>query len=417
MNPDILQARLSQAPVEQVDRNLLVAGRAYLELGQANKAAQVLSEFELAHFKFSHNREKFTLINTFGELCLHQGKLHLAAATYQPLLDLVAEHPLDPILFEFHYGLCRLYYEWNYLEKAKQYLLWCLEKIHHSRLAQTLLLVGYRSLTWVLWAEGQDQAADEAMQQAITIAQLMDDPGLIKQAKAHQARLWLRRGKLDAAAYWAEEYKLSGVDPIKYKYQFEYLTLVRVFINQRQSDKAIPLLNQLLQAATITERGSDIVEILALKALAYQALDNLEQALTELAQALCRVEREGYIRTFLDEGAPMADLLQHVTTWGVTLAYVKELLNAFAHSTSHGTVAPPGVASTYNHINPLVEPLTRREIEVLRLVTAGNSNEDVAHFLSIAPTTVKKHLGNILGKLGAKNRTQAVAKAQALDLI
>jgi len=396
---------------------ILAMTRNYLTLGQVHKAAEVLLENHVAHFEFNLDHEKFALISTMGEVYLNQGKLHLAAATYQPLLDLVAEHPVDPDLFHFYNGLCHLYYEWNYLEKARQYLQWCLEKIKQAEFPSTVLLVNYLSLTWVLWADGWDQAANEAVQQAVTIAQRTADPGAIQQAKAHQARLWLRRGKLKAAAAWAKECGLRVSDAVMHNHQFEYLTLARVLIRQHHAGKALALLDQLRQAAMESGRGSNLIEILALKALAYQDQGDLVQALAELAQALCRAEREGYIRTFLDEGAPMADLLNRIVAWGVTLAYVKELLVIFAHSAQKEQVMRQRDVIVPDDSIAFLEPLTKRELEVLRLVTSGNSNEDVARTLNIAPTTAKKHLGNILSKLAAKNRTQAVAKARALALV
>jgi LuxR family maltose regulon positive regulatory protein len=417
MGSEIPLAKPIQEHNEPSVHSALRAGQTYLALGQVHKAAQILSSIDLTHSEFSQDSEQFTLLSTLGELCLKQGKLHLAAATYHPLLDLVAQSPFDATLCHFYYHLCALYYEWNYLDKAKQYLLWCLEKIQQHKLDQRLLLIGYLGLAWGLWADGYSEAADEAMQQAVNIAQWGGDPNSLRETKAHQARLWLKCGNLHAANEWVRKCKLTLDEPITYHRQFEYLTLVRILISQRRSQGALLCLDQLLTVAISTERGNDILEILVLKALAYHAQGDLKLALVELAQALCRAEREGYIRTFVDEGAPMAALLEHMVDWGVTVAYGKQLLRLFVTDEVDVKTAPKREDVTFQANDPLVEPLTKRELEVLRLVTAGNSNEDMAQLLNIAPTTVKKHLGNILGKLNAKNRTQAVAKARWLGLL
>ena len=147
------------------------------------------------------------------------------------------------------------------------------------------------------------------------------------------------------------------------------------------------------------------VEGLALKALAEWMQGNQTGAMTALGQALQMAEPEGYIRLFADLGLPMARLLQDARSRGVRPYYVDRLLGAFR--------GYPGVAAA----GALPEPLTMREQEVLRLITAGLTNQEIAKELVISAETVKKHTGSIYGKLGVNNRTQAVAKARALDLI
>jgi len=151
--------------------------------------------------------------------------------------------------------------------------------------------------------------------------------------------------------------------------------------------------------------------------LAYEAKGEPEHAFAAVANALCQAEREGYVRTFVDEGAPMARLLQRAAERGLTLVYVRRLLDAFAHLQYRSLAPSDRIGDSIRGIDSLIEPLSERELEVLRLVAAGNSNRETAVVLCISPTTVKKHLDNILGKLGTKNRTQAAAKARQLRLI
>jgi LuxR family maltose regulon positive regulatory protein len=150
-----------------------------------------------------------------------------------------------------------------------------------------------------------------------------------------------------------------------------------------------------------------MIRILALQALARQARGDLDQALSTLERALILAEPEGYVRTFLDAGEPMAGLLSQILSGDVAPGYVARLLGAFGQEAE---LPPPAMAS-------LVEPLTEREVEVLRLLVAGLSNAEIAEELVIAVSTVKSHVNHIYGKLGVESRTQAVAKAQELLLL
>ncbi|MFN8490972.1 MAG: LuxR C-terminal-related transcriptional regulator [Caldilineaceae bacterium] len=417
MGSEILQIHEQAQTARQTTRTVLAGGQSQLVPAQAHKAVELLASMNLGHLEYTQQQETFTLLSALGDLYLKQGKLHLAAATYHPLLDLVADTPFNAAICYFYYHLCLLYYAWNYLDKAEQHLRWCIAQIQQHKLDRILLLVGYLELAWVLWADGQREKAKKTVQQAVDIARLTNNPVLLKQAQAQQACLWLKCGNLRAATRWAQSSQLTMTELMTNEQQFAYLTFARTLLSERRGHEALALLEQLFTLATAAERGYDMLEISVLKALAYDVQGNLQLALVELAQVLCRAEREGYIRLFVDEGAPMAALLQHMLNWGVTIAYVKQLLlhltpvaeNEETPLTSKLKLAQPKLA--------LIDPLTKRELEVLRLVASGNSNDDIAQMLSITPTTVKKHLGNILGKLAAKNRTQAVAKARALALL
>jgi LuxR family maltose regulon positive regulatory protein len=149
-----------------------------------------------------------------------------------------------------------------------------------------------------------------------------------------------------------------------------------------------------------------------LQALAFQDLGDDGRALSALGHALSLAEQEGYVRSFVDEGKPMARLLRHALVEGMAPSYVGKLLAAFGESTQP---APP--ATQAFDPQPLIEPLTEREMEVLRLIAAGLSNAEIARELVIAVSTVKTHINHIYGKLDVRSRVQAVAKVQALDLL
>jgi LuxR family maltose regulon positive regulatory protein len=155
-----------------------------------------------------------------------------------------------------------------------------------------------------------------------------------------------------------------------------------------------------------------LIEILSLQALAWQAQGEVSQALVALEEALALGEAEGYVRVFVDGGAPLAALLRQAAARGITPQYVGELLEALGEGVAEAAPAPspPGAPS-------LVEPLTSRELEVLHLLGAGYTNRQIADALVISLNGVKKHNSNIYGKLGVHSRTQAVVRAQELGLL
>jgi LuxR family maltose regulon positive regulatory protein len=188
-----------------------------------------------------------------------------------------------------------------------------------------------------------------------------------------------------------------------------------VRIAQGREDLARPflqetlgLLDRLLQDAETKARLSSVLEILVLRALALQARGDRIGALSTLEHALTHAEPEGYMRLFVDEGGPMRSLLREIQARGIAPHYVAQLLTAFDEGHVSGPAVPAGSA--------LVEPLTEREREVLSLLSSGASNREIARSLVVSPGTVKKHVYNICGKLGAQSRTQAVARARELNL-
>jgi LuxR family maltose regulon positive regulatory protein len=250
--------------------------------------------------------------------------------------------------------------------------------------------------------------------------------------KAVRVRLWLAQGNLAEAVHWAESSGLPlGPDFDYAGYPGEYATLVRVWLAQERFEEVQTLLERMQNAAQTGGRSGRLVEILMLKALALYAQGNLQAALIPLAQALSRGEAARYIRLFVDEGLPMAQLLHIAKTRQAVpnLAYVEQLLAAFpepprgaALSAGEASRELPGphleqISGKSSLSNLLIEPLSDRELEILHLVAAGLSNQDIAAQLVIAEGTVKKHLHNIFGKLDVRSRTQAIVRATELKLL
>jgi LuxR family maltose regulon positive regulatory protein len=288
----------------------------------------------------------------------------------------------------------------------------------------TLIASGLTTLAWVRQAQGDPVGAREAMSQAVEIGLGSDVVDLINPAPARRARLLLAQGVVEAAAAWTAERRLSAGDDPDYAWEPAYLTLARVLRAQGQAAEALGLLERLHARATREGRKGSIIEIQALRALASADRGDEAGALSFLTDALALAHPEGYVRIFADEGPAMGGLLgrllahQRTAQAGgdVPAEYVGRLMAAVEPDAER----PPGTtpARSGSVIVPgLVEALSERELEVLRLLAAGKANSQIAEELYVTLHTVKKHITHIVGKLGAANRTEAAARARELGLV
>jgi LuxR family transcriptional regulator, maltose regulon positive regulatory protein len=238
----------------------------------------------------------------------------------------------------------------------------------------------------------------------------------VRPLEALKARVWIAQGKLADALAWARVRGLTVDDDLSYLREFEHVTLARVLIacskrdrDDRSIHQAMRLLERLLEAAQAGERAGSVIEILLLQALAHQAQGDMPAALALLNRALTLAEPEGYVRIFVDEGEAMRNLLRHAAACGIVTSYTQRLLPAFDK--------PARPVSALAEAADLAEPLTAREVEVLRLIAAGMRNQEIADHLFISLPTVKRHIANAYGKLGVGHRTEAVARANDLNLL
>jgi len=193
-----------------------------------------------------------------------------------------------------------------------------------------------------------------------------------------------------------------------YVREIEYTTLARVYLAQGKGEQALAVLRPLLAVVERLGRTGSAIEVLALEALALQAVGQATPALTALSRALSLAEPEGYIRVFTDEGAPMARLLQLAVAQGICPAYVARLL---------AVLGAPQPEREWAAHGGLPEPLSGREVEVLRLLAAGLSKREIADELVISENTVRSHCKSIFGKLGAHKRWEAAHRAEELGLL
>jgi ATP/maltotriose-dependent transcriptional regulator MalT len=234
----------------------------------------------------------------------------------------------------------------------------------------------------------------------------------VRPVPALVTRVWVAQGRLGEALGWAREQGLSVSDEPYYLREFEHITLARVLLARSTSNRAdrslheaVGLLERLLQAAEEGERTGSVIEILVLQALAHQMQGDIPAALVPLQQALTLAEPEGYVRMFVDEGPPMALLLEAAAKHGIAPNYVRHLLTAFGSAEDRPPVK-----------QGLIEPLSERELEVLRLLATGLNGPEIARELVVSLNTMRTHTKNIYSKLGVNDRRAAVRRAKELDL-
>ena len=227
-----------------------------------------------------------------------------------------------------------------------------------------------------------------------------------------RVRFWLIRGNLRAASLWLQENRPGTGDLLEFSQELEQLAVARALLGLNQPARALPLLRRLQDLAEEAGRMWGLIEILLLQAQALQMEGDLDQAVSTLGRALSLAEPEGYVRSFVDEGEPMVRLLRRALAEDIAPGYVSKLLAAVGESAQP---VPPATQALVDQ--PLVDPLTERELEVLRLIAAGLSNREIAQELFVAVSTVKTHINHIYGKLDTKSRIKAVAKAHQLGLL
>ncbi|HEX9926198.1 MAG TPA: LuxR C-terminal-related transcriptional regulator, partial [Anaerolineae bacterium] len=421
--------------------NTLIRGVATFFLGHAQRRDGQMTEAEQAYVEASalglRADNLLLALHALANLSIVQvalGRLGEAAETSQRILQIVSERRRQtwPVAGLAYQGLGKLHYEWNELDVAAHHLRRGLE--FGQRGGLTGLEINSRStLAFTLQAQHDPGGADEILRQIVALTERHHHPVHAATAAAQEARLRLSQGHLEQAARWAETCRLHPDDAAarSYSHEVEYLTLARVFIAQGQTEAGLALLHRLQQGAEADRRSGSLIEILTLCALARQAQGDLAGGLAELESALALAEPEGYVRTFVDEGEPMAELLRQARSRGIRPDYVSKLLVAFDFrlpildtSTLRLRSEEPTLSTGFgldltspSEIQNLVDPLSPRELELLHLVADGRSNQEIAQELFLAIGTVKKHLNNIFGKLEVSSRTQAVARARELDLL
>jgi LuxR family maltose regulon positive regulatory protein len=261
-------------------------------------------------------------------------------------------------------------------------------------------------------AEGDPEAALQLLAEAERLYTTDYSPE-VRPVGASKARVWIASGRLSEARSWARGRELSAGDELTYVREFEHITLARLILAQGvrdrsddRIDEAIGLLDRLLLAAEAGGRTGSVIEILVMQALALRARNDGPGALTALERVVALAEPEGYVRVFADEGPNMAALLRLAAQKRNASSYLRGLLAA--------TVTPAAQAAVDQ---PLIEPLSERELEVLRLLESELDGPDIARELTVSLATVRTHTRNVYAKLGVNSRRAAVRRAAELGLL
>ncbi len=386
-------------------------------LGQAERdLAEVLAERRAAGEGFLAMRVCYDL----GQVQRAQGQLDAALATYREALEMAGEGGSQPPhLGVAHVGLAEVLYQRDEMAAA----------LDHATRGITLcrqlaftppLAAGLAILARIRQAQGDAAAALEAMGEAGQVELSPQVIALLNPVPSQRARLLLAQGDVSAAAQWAKAAGLSPDDEPDYPQEPAYLVLARVLLAQDRPGPAVTLLQRLRATAASQGRIGSVIEIQALLALALAACGDHAGALGALAQTVTLALPRGYVRVFADEGAPMRALATRLSAAkdqpGPARDIDPDYLAGLLRARGQAGAAPPSRRAAAA-LPGMAEPLTDRELQVLQLLASGRSNQRIAHELVVALDTVKKHVTHVLAKLGAANRTEAVARARQLGLI
>jgi LuxR family maltose regulon positive regulatory protein len=347
-----------------------------------------------------------------ADIRIAQGRLHEAMRTYEQAVQLATAQG-DPVLrgtADLYVGMSELERERNDLQAATQHLLRSKELGERTGFPPN----------WSRWcvamariqeAQGDLDGALDLLDEAERLY-VRDFFPNVRPVAALKTRVWVVQGRVGDALDWARAQGLSVADDLSYLREFEHITLARVLLAHATSERAdrslreaLGLLERLLHAAEAGERTGSVIEILVLQALAHQVHGDIPAALVPLSRALTLAEPEGYVRIFVDEGAPMAVLLEAAAKHGIAPSYVRRLLAALGQAAASTPVK-----------QPLSEPLSVRELEVLRLLRTELTGPEIARALVVSLHTVRTHTNNIYIKLGMNNRRAAVRRAEELGL-
>jgi LuxR family maltose regulon positive regulatory protein len=363
-----------------------------------------------------------------ADIRMAQGRRHAARRTYEQALQL-ASAPGGPLLrgtADLYVGLSEVCREQHDLEAAAQHLqksqalgemAGLPQYPYRWRVAMARLQQGTGHLDGALHLLGEAER--------VYVSDFLPN---VRPVAALKARVWIAQGRLGDACGWAREQGLAAgaQDNLSYLREFEHITLARLLLAQSVLDRSQPsledalaLLERLLAAAEAGARMGSVIEILVLQALAHHAHGDTRSARAPLARALALAEPEGYVRLFVDEGPPLAEILTGLKpAEGRLAAYIQSLQSILA---GPGSVHPsastaPGLVAGVS-LHPLPEPLTGRELELLRLLATSLTGPEIARQLMVSLNTMRTHTQNVYTKLEVNDRRAAVRRAEALGLL
>jgi LuxR family maltose regulon positive regulatory protein len=405
---DLAQKALDLLPEDaHLNRGIsaMVLGDSYVQVGKVIQAREPL-ESVLNREQGAENQLLLLIAkNRLADSAILEGHLNLANEYYKDVLQSVGNRPIWQKV-EALIGLGKINLEWNQLDEAETHLSQALALCNQTH-REVYFTDGYVALAWLYYSHGNHDKATSTINHALQLSKQFEHQNTTRQVLAQQARIRLQQGDQEFAMLWLEKY---GPDPDvylqDYLYEVEFITAVRIWLSVGELTFAEKIIAAIKPQAIASGRQGTLIELLILESLVQLQQKKSDDAIETLKEALMLAEPSGYLRIFANESNPMVELLQQLSDRNFMPNYIVKLMNVCR------LVDP----SPFNG-QQLIEPLTDREIDVLILMSEGASNQEIADNLTIAITTTKKHVSNILGKLGVKNRTEAVSRARELGLI
>jgi LuxR family maltose regulon positive regulatory protein len=421
---ELSQRALQLLPEDDLFLRSMVAdnlGMVHLMLGDFEASIEGFTQAaEISHQAGNVMIAVGALCNLAG-IWMLQGQLKRAWSANQEALDLATDvrGRRLPVAGKALLGLGEIAREWNDLDAATGYLNEGLELF--KLFGELGSVISYLTLARIKEVQGDLDAAQEIVDQARQLAAKIEASKMDDElVAAYQAQLWIVQGKNQQVASWVENAELEKrisaninqprFDPV---WEIHCQTMARVYLSQGNYGQALHVIEPLLKRAQASQRMRSMLKVLAMQAVIYRLKGDNQEALQILERALNHAKAEGYVRTFLDEGEAMVQLLYEAASKGIHPDYTGELLAAYAYSKP----ASISIQEKQSNQKELVEPLSEREVEVLSLIADGLSNQEIAGRLHISLSTVKGHTSNVYGKLGVHKRTQAVARGKELGIL
>lgn len=432
---ELSQQALSQLlPEQRLVREFVALNlaNAHGVLGQLDAAIYEYEQLITASRQSGNLSAALIALGYLGWFHFVHGHLRQAARVNERGLQMATEPDgsINPMGGWAQVGLGMLHYEWNNLDDA----ILCLEEGKELNQQAGLLVMVTHSLTGLALtnqAQGNAAGARSLLKEAARQAPELRQEGDFPRAQTAMTRLAIALGDLDTVEHWVRQSGVRVDDEIKPMYNavYPYLDLARYLIAEGRNNPAgtylrdaAALLTHLFTLAEKASWTSQNIEILVLQALLLDAQEKSSEALIPLQQALQLAEPEGYVRTFIDEGSPMEELLKRSQSSSEGArgasdqslrAYSDRLLAAFSDSQSQSS----GAGQDTVEGSTIVDPLSKHELRVLQLISAGLSNREAADELYVSVNTIKWHLRNIYSKLNVRGRVEAAARARELGLL
>jgi LuxR family transcriptional regulator, maltose regulon positive regulatory protein len=409
---------LSQIALEQLPTdNPFLLSQAWFNLGMLHREQDVFKSQQAfaraGAFSESYHDVTGALKALFlqGKMLRYQGALRKSSTACVHALLVSEKQPFSNGAGFAHLGMAEILYEQNELEQAGEHLQNAMEiaqkgSMNELKFDVSLMLARLHSANKA-WTEAQnmiDQAEQLAWQAQESCSLKIHNFLMLPVAQA-QFHLWLAQGKEHEADQWLSQHQLpSDGAPLFFRIDWQ-TSLARFLILQGKLSAGLSLIDEIWKEAQAAHILGLPIQIQ--KAVALYANGETEASMQAFSRALELAEPENTIRTFIDMGEPIRQLLRHAGSRGIAPRYAARLLSEFDRSAGSVPAAQ----------QPLIEPLSRRELEILRLVVAGKSNQEIADDLVLALGTVKRHVSNIFLKLNVESRTRCIARARELQLI